>query len=209
MSSERICPPSISAPAHTFGAIILAAGASSRLGEPKQLLRFEGRPLLVRAIEATLASGAAPIVVVLGAHAEKIRPVLHGLPILIADNPAWAEGMSSSLRVGLNALEAAAPALDAALIALCDQPHFSAAAIARLHTALTHPHSIAATRHGERAGVPAIFSRQHFPELHALRGDQGARTVIAAHLAHTSCLEMPELAWDIDTPADRARLQSG
>ena len=81
-----------------FGAIILAAGASTRMGSPKQLLPLNGRPLLTGVVEAALAAKVWPVVVVLGAHAEKIRPLLARHPVLIAENPAWAEGMASSLR---------------------------------------------------------------------------------------------------------------
>ena len=82
------------------GRVILAAGASTRMGSPKQLLALDGKPLLVRAVEAALASSAWPVVVVLGAQAEKIRPILARLPVLVAENPAWAEGMAASIRTG-------------------------------------------------------------------------------------------------------------
>jgi CTP:molybdopterin cytidylyltransferase MocA len=193
-----------------LGVIILAAGSSSRLGQPKQLLHYEGRPLVARAAEAALAAGASPVVVVLGAQAEKIRPALAALPILVAENSAWSEGMASSLRTGLTALESATSALDAVLIALCDHPHFSAASIARLTSVLasTPGSTIAATRHADGAGVPAIFSRSYFPALHALRGTEGARRIIAAHAATTALVDLPELALDIDTPADWQRLNA-
>lgn len=203
--------PSTSAPPLKLGAIILAAGASSRLGQPKQLLPYEGRPLVTRAAEAALAAEASPVVVVLGAHAEKIRPALAPLPVVIAENPAWSEGMASSIRCGLTTLEASvAPTPpDVVLIALCDQPHFSANAIARLHSALATGVTIAATRHADgTGGVPAIFTSTHFPSLHALQGTEGARRIIATHPASTALVDLPELAFDIDTPADWQRLNS-
>src|SRR5829696_3582015 len=80
-----------------FGAVILAAGSSTRMGTPKQLLELEGKQLLVRAVEAALSSPAWPVVVVLGAHAELIRPAIARLPVLVTENPAWAEGMASSI----------------------------------------------------------------------------------------------------------------
>jgi len=190
-----------------FGALILAAGSSSRLGQPKQLLVFKGQPLIVRTAEATLAAGASPVIVVLGANAEKIRAVLVQLPVVIVENAAWSEGMGSSIRTGLLALESAAPTLDAALIAVCDQPHFSATATGKLCAALSGDVTISATRHAAGAGVPALFTRAHFPALRALRGHEGARQIIAAHAATTAIVELPELALDIDTPEDRARLQ--
>ncbi|MEI6051730.1 MAG: NTP transferase domain-containing protein, partial [Opitutaceae bacterium] len=87
-----------------FGAIILAAGASSRLGSPKQLLLLDGQPLVTRAAQAALTAGAWPVVVVLGAHAEKIRPALARLPVIVVENAAWPEGMAASIRTGITTL---------------------------------------------------------------------------------------------------------
>jgi molybdenum cofactor cytidylyltransferase len=208
---------------NNFAAIILAAGASTRLGQPKQLLLHEGRTLIARTATAALDAGASPVIIVLGAHAEKIRPALASLPVLIAENPAWPEGMASSIATGLNTLDTAPirstpipPSLDSQpstpdsasppslLLAVCDQPHFSAAAIGKLRAALAaNPAAtIAATRHGDTAGVPAIFTRTHFPALAALRGPEGARRIIAANTTTTALVDLPELALDIDTPAD-------
>lgn len=203
--SDAAQPPPPSA-ARNFAALILAAGSSSRLGQPKQLLIFKGRPLIVRAAEAALAAGASPVIVVLGAHAEKIRAVLSQLPVVIVENTTWSEGMGSSIRTGLAALATLAPSLDAALIAVCDHPHFSADAIGKLRAALTGDFTIAATRHADGAGVPALFARIHFPELRALTGAAGARRIIAAHAAATATVDLPDLALDIDTPEDWARL---
>ena len=190
------------------GGVLLAAGSSSRLGEPKQLLHYDGRPLITRAAETILSADISPLVIVIGAHAEKIRPVLDGLSVVIVENKSWAEGMGSSLRTGIAMLESIAPALDAALIALCDQPHFSRASIDALRAALTGSRSIAATRHGESAGVPALFCRDYFPALRALTGTQGARNLIAANPAHVACIDLPELAIDIDTATDWARVRN-
>ncbi len=148
------------------------------------------------------------MVVVLGAHAEKIRPAIAALPVSIAENTAWPEGMASSLRAGFSALAPRLPQLDAVLIALCDQPHFSATAIRLLEKALSGSATIAATRHGDFAGVPAVFTRTHFADLAALHGEQGARALIAAHRATTATVEIPALSIDIDTPADLAHLRA-
>jgi len=191
-----------------FGAVILAAGASTRMGEPKQLLPLEGRPLLVRAVEAALASPAWPVVVVVGAHADKIRPVLARHPVLVAENPAWAEGMASSLRAGIDTLRQFSRSLDAALIALCDQPAFSAEAIAHLVAAQrTTGRSIVAARYAERLGAPALFLREHFAALAALTGEEGARTLLQQHADRVAAVDLPELAIDLDTPGDYAAQQ--
>jgi molybdenum cofactor cytidylyltransferase len=191
-----------------FGAVILAAGNSARMGTPKQLLLLDGQPLLDRAVEAALASEAWPVVVVLGAHAEKIRPVLARRPVLVAENPAWAEGMASSLRVGIATLQQFSRQLDAALVALCDQPAFSADVIAQLVAAQRATgRSIVAARYGGRNGAPALFLKEFFPALAALTGEEGARPLLNGGPAHVAAVELPALALDLDTPADYAALK--
>src|ERR1022692_2010131 len=109
-------------PPFRLGAIVLAAGGSSRMGTVKQLLELDGKPLIVRAADAVLGSPARPVVVVVGAHAEMVRAPIARHPVSVVFNPEWASGLASSIRVGLAALLAAEPGLDAVLVALCDQP---------------------------------------------------------------------------------------
>lgn len=195
-------------PGLRFGAVVLAAGESRRMGTPKQLLTVRGQPLIVRAVEAALASQAWPVVVVLGAHAEKIRPVLARLPVLIAENPAWAEGMAASIRAGITTLQQFSRALDAAVIALCDQPEFSAGVIAQLvATQRSTGRSIVAARHGGRNAAPALFLREHFPALAALTGEEGARHLLNENPSLVAPVELPELSLDLDTPEDYAALE--
>jgi molybdenum cofactor cytidylyltransferase len=188
-----------------FGAVILAAGASTRMGTPKQLLELDGQPLLVRAVDAALASEAWPVVVVVGANAEAIRPLLACRPILLAENAAWAEGMASSIRAGVATLRQFSRALDGAVIALCDQPAFSADTIAQLVAAQQATgRSIVAARYGGRQGAPALFLREHFPTLAALTGEEGARALLNDDPTRVAAVELPALALDLDTPADFA-----
>ena len=195
-------------PPFRFGVVILAAGASTRMGAPKQLLELDGRPLIVRAVEAALASSAWPVAVVLGAHAEKIRPALARLPVLVAENPAWAEGMASSLRAGIATLRQFSRALDAAVVALCDQPAFSTDTIAQLVAAhRASGRSIVAARYGGHQGAPALFLREHFAALAALTGEEGARTLLQQHADRVAAVDLPELAIDLDTPGDYAAQQ--
>lgn len=192
-----------------FGAIILAAGASTRMGSPKQLLTIAGRPLLLRTIDATLASPAWPVVVVLGAHAEKIRPLLARLPVLIAEAPDWSEGMAASLRTGVTTLRQFSRALDGALVALCDQPAFSAAVIAQLVAAqCITGRSIIAARYSGRNGAPALFLRQHFETLAHLTGEAGARELLNGDPARIASIDLPALAHDLDTPGDVAAFRA-
>jgi molybdenum cofactor cytidylyltransferase len=188
-----------------FGAVILAAGASTRMGTPKQLLELEGKPLVVRAVEAALASPAWPVVVVLGAHEEQIRPALARLPVLIAENAAWSEGMASSIRTGVMTLGQFSRAIDAVVIALCDQPAFSAAVIAQLVAAQrTTGRSIVAAHYHGRNGAPALFMREHFPALTALTGEEGARALLNGDPSQIATVDLPALALDLDTPGDFA-----
>jgi molybdenum cofactor cytidylyltransferase len=190
-----------------IGAVILAAGASSRMGTPKQLLAVGEQTLLVRAVEATLASPVWPVVVVLGAHAEKIRPTLARLPVLIVENAAWAEGMASSIRAGITTLRQFSRAVDGAVIALCDQPAFSADTIAQLIAAQrTTGRSIVAAHYSGRNGAPALFLREHFAALAALTGEEGARLLLNGDPAKVAAVDLPALAVDLDTPADYAAL---
>lgn len=197
--------PSPSPAAFRFGAAILAAGASTRMGTPKQLLEIEGKPLLLHAVDAALASTAWPIVVVLGANAEKIRPILARRPVLICENPSWPEGMASSIRAGVTTLQQFSRGLDAALIALCDQPAFSARSIEQLLvTQRTTGRSIVAARYAGRHGAPALFLREHFPTLTSLTGEEGARALLNDEPGRIAAVDLPELELDLDTPADVA-----
>jgi len=200
--------PSDPATFHRLGLILLAAGSSSRMGQPKQLLPFQGRPLIVRAVEACLASEAWPTVVVLGAHGAAVRPLLSRHPVLLADNPAWEEGMASSLRAGLTTLQCFSQAIDAVLVALCDQPGFGADTIAALIARQRETGAgIAAARYHQRLGAPALFTARYFAVLAGLSGDEGARHVIsaAALAGDVAEVDLPALALDLDTPADYQR----
>jgi CTP:molybdopterin cytidylyltransferase MocA len=197
--------PAVETSEARFGAIILAAGSSSRMGEPKQLLLWRGQPLVLRAVEAALGANVWPVVVVVGAHADQIRPVLAKLPVLIAENPAWAEGMASSLRTGISVLQQFSRSLDGAIVALCDQPEFTADVISRLiATQRATGRAIVASQYAGRNGAPALFLREHFAALAALTGEEGARVLLNRTTDAVATVELPELAVDLDTPADFA-----
>jgi molybdenum cofactor cytidylyltransferase len=194
-----------------FGAVILAAGASARMGEPKQLLRLAGRTLLRRTVDAVFASPAWPVVVVLGAQMEAIRPEIARLPVLIVENREWAEGLASSIRAGVRVLDQFSMSLAAAILVPCDQPCLSPEALTRLCEARERGDpTIVAARYGRpeqgrgagELGPPALFARCHFHELLELRGPGGARPLLARHAARLATVDLPELAADLDTPAD-------
>lgn len=198
-------PANLSPRRFRFGVVILAAGASSRMGTPKQLLELDGKTLLTRTIEAALASNAWPVVVVLGANAEKIRATISRLPVLVAENPAWSEGMAASIRTGVTTLQQFSRSLDAGIFALCDQPAFSTGTITRLvEEQLATGRGIVASHYSGRNGAPALFVRQHFPALAALTGEEGARAMLNGDPSQVAVVDLPALATDLDTPEDYA-----
>jgi molybdenum cofactor cytidylyltransferase len=189
------------------GAVILAAGSSSRMGSPKQTLRFRGESLLRRATLAALGAGCGPVVVVTGAHAELSRRELDGLDVREALNPRWETGMASSIRAGVEDLIRADPEPAAAVFLLCDQPHVTAGVISGLvvaHRATGRP--VIASTYGGSFGVPALFSRTLFAELTRLEGMSGAKEVIQRHASEACFLPFQGGEVDVDTPDDFSRL---
>jgi molybdenum cofactor cytidylyltransferase len=181
--------------------LLLAAGGSRRLGQPKQLLRRRGRPLLLHAVAAARDAVAGPIVVVLGAQRQRLRLVLRRAApdAAIATNPRWSAGLASSLAVGLSHVP---PGTGAVLVLLVDQPHVDAAALVRLLTAWRRrPRVAAAARYDNQIGVPAVLPRRYWRAVRSLRGDSGARALLRGAGA-LSVVDMPEAAVDLDTPED-------
>lgn len=192
------------------GAMILAAGASTRMGRPKQLLPINGQPLLVRVVEAALAAPVWPVVVVLGANADQIRPVLAKHPVLVVENEAWAEGMAASIRTGITTLQQFSRALDAALVVLCDQPAFTADTVHRLLGAQAASGcTVVASRYSNRQGAPALFLRDHFATLSGLTGEEGARGLLNGKAAPVASVDLPDLGFDLDTPEDYRKTAEG
>jgi molybdenum cofactor cytidylyltransferase len=191
------------------GAVILAAGASTRMGVPKQMLQFGDETMLRRAASVALKAGCRPVVVVTGAEAAASRKALHGLDVREAENAQWESGISSSVRAGIEALVTANPRTAAVVLMLCDQPFVTREIIAQLVAAhLETGRSIVASGYGGSYGVPALFDKIHFAELTRLEGDAGAKQVIQKHFPEVYLLPFPEGEIDIDTPEDLARLQS-
>jgi molybdenum cofactor cytidylyltransferase len=183
--------------------VILAAGASTRMGVPKQLLRHRGRTLLRHAVDAALGSTCRPVVLVLGANAQEVLPEVEGLPVEIVKNSDWAEGLSTSIRAGIEALAPAPDPPEAVVLTLCDQPFVSSDDINGLVAAYhSTKHSIVASEYAGTVGVPALFARPIWPELANLTGDAGAKRVIQKRLANVWPVSCPHGAIDLDTPED-------
>lgn len=189
------------------GAVILAAGSSSRMGSPKQTLQFRGESLLRRAALAALGAGCRPVIVVTGAHSELSRRELDGLDVREVLNTRWETGMASSIRAGVESLISADADADAVVLMLCDQPHVTAEVISDLVAAhrATGRFVIAST-YGGSSGVPAIFGRALFNELARLEGAVGAKQVIKKHASKAHFLPFPGGEVDVDTPDHFSRL---
>lgn len=199
--------PKTSAARGRLAAIVLAAGGSSRLGRPKQLLRQGTRPLIVRMSGLAREAGAWPVIVVLGADRLRLRSVLrrHGLAPRIACNARWAEGMAGSLRAGLKRVPDDAVG---ALILLVDQAALGADDLGRLAAAWRRrPGRPAAAAYAGRVGAPAIIPRRYFRRLGTLEGDVGARRLLRT-LGSVTPVAIPGAAFDIDTPEDAAALSA-
>lgn len=190
-----------------IGGILLAAGGSSRLGQPKQLVRFLGESLLRRAARTLAESRLRTTVVVLGAGAEACTEELAGLPVHVVHNVKWESGVSSSLRLGLEALQQAQTIVDAFVISHCDQPLQTPTHIDHLiEMHLFRDFGIVASEYLGHPGTPALFASQYFPALFALEGDRGAEAIIAANPESTGTVPFPAGAVGIDTDEDLSAL---
>lgn len=186
--------------------VVLAAGGSRRFGSPKLLARLGGETLLNRAVRAALGARPAGCVVVLGARADELKRRLRAWPVRIVVNRRWRSGLSSSLRAGIAALPRQAPA---ALVLLADQVAVGPAELELLLAAWRRaPRAIAASRWGEVLGPPAVFPRRVFADLRRLRGDAGAKTLLADPRRAVTGVALPGAAHDVDRPADLRRLRA-
>jgi CTP:molybdopterin cytidylyltransferase MocA len=190
-------------------AIILAAGASRRLGQPKQLVGFAGEALLERALRLAKEANASPVLVVLGANFAPICASISldkAIPVL---NDQWELGMASSIHVGLHELDVRAPESPGSLIMTCDQPRLSSdhlRALMALFTAQPDP-AIVASFYANTPGIPAVFPRAVFSSLNALRGDHGARSLLVKPPCPVLTVPFEGGEVDIDSPADLANLE--
>ena len=187
-----------------IAAIILAAGASRRLGEPKQLVRLDntesGETLLERAVRTAREAALSPIIVVLGADHPLIlaRSSLgDAVPVI---NDQWQEGMASSIRLGIRTCRLIAGSAEGILLMSCDQPAVTAQHLGLLTSRAT----IAASEYAGRKGIPAYFPAAHYETLLALHGDTGARDL----LREAYCVKLPHGELDIDTRANLERARA-
>lgn len=192
-----------------ISAVVLAAGASTRMGTQKLLLPLGGEPLVRRAVRQVCDAGFDDVLVVLGSEHEQTLAALEGLHVRHAVNAEYASGMGSSFRTAIEHL----PESAAAMFALSDQPFVTTREYrAVLHAYRQHSSPIVSVRYGDVMAPPHLFEREFFPELAQLK--HGARSVLQRHLDQTLVLQFqPDLLVDIDTPEDyelaRRRVSSG
>jgi molybdenum cofactor cytidylyltransferase len=189
-----------------LAAVILAAGGSSRMGQPKQLLRFRGTTLLRRAVDTALSAGAEQVIVVLGAAAEKLVPEVEATSATIVLNDQWMEGVSTSLRGGLAAVGSEARGV---FIYPADMPLVTPEALrelARRQQVSGRP--AAMTEAGGIRGVPVFVTRSLFPALMIQEGDVGGAQYLRAHPEAVEAVHFddPDIVRDVDRPEDYSRL---
>jgi molybdenum cofactor cytidylyltransferase len=188
-----------------IGAVILAAGGSSRLGQPKQLLMFRGESLVRRAVRAGVEAHCTPVVVVVGEGGNTIRDELRDTSAVIVENPEWERGLGTSIHRGIEHLIESARAVGAVVLLAGDQPFVDASTIAAL-VAEQGKAPIVASSYADTLGVPALFDRSCFEDLLALPDDSGAKSLIAARPNEVAAVSFEKGAIDIDTPSDFQRL---
>jgi len=179
------------------GIIILAAGSSSRLGNPKQLLAYKGKTLLQHSIDVALETNIKSIIVVLGSNIELIEKETETSGVYVVKNEDWASGMASSIACGLNILKIHAPKTDGVILMVCDQPYVSTALLNNLMLKQNETGStVVASSYENTLGTPALFHKYLFTELSSLQGDKGAKIIFRKY--GNSCESIPFALGGID-----------
>lgn len=191
----------------SHGIIILAAGNSSRLGRPKQLLHFHGQSLITSVCQKALKV-TPHVVVVTGEIHDLIRKELVDLPVFLIQNVHWQDGMASSIVAGLDELMRFNSELSDVIITVCDQPFVSIEVFQGLINASASS-GIAASSYGNTMGTPALFNKRYFAELLRLKGNEGAKRLMMQNQGDLSLVAFPLGNVDIDTEEDYRRLSSG
>jgi molybdenum cofactor cytidylyltransferase len=185
------------------GIIILAAGNSSRLGRPKQLLPYRGKTLLSHVIDESVIAALQPVILVTGAYHVEIESSLEGRSPELVYNPQWETGMASGIVAGLKKTLLIDPKLQAVIIAVCDQPYISSDLFQALITECTiSGKGLVACRYAETVGTPVLFGQRYFAELALLSGEAGAKQLLKRHPNDVGTVHFPKGRIDIDTEED-------
>ena len=190
------------------GIIILAAGASTRMGRPKQLLPLNGQPLLLHCVDEALSTSVSDVVVVLGSDPETYRDLLETYPVRVVVNDGWQNGIGSSIKAGLLAMQDTDRNLDAVLFLVGDQPAIRFEYLCRMiNMYYNSPVRLIASGYADTFGVPALFGAEFFDDILSLGDKDGAKRVLKKYEHLLAILECPEGAVDIDTPQDYANFK--
>jgi molybdenum cofactor cytidylyltransferase len=188
------------------GMIILAAGNSSRLGRPKQLLPYRGRTLLGHVVTESLKAALQPVVVVTGAYHAEIEAALQGQPVVPVYNAHWESGLGSGIVIGLRQALSIEPQLHAVIVAVCDQPYISSTLF---HTLIEKRASsgkgLIACAYSDTMGTPVLFEQRYFKDLSMLPGDAGAKQLLKRYPGDLATVPFSQGGIDIDTDADVKR----
>lgn len=190
----------------TISIILLAAGESSRLGTPKQLLMYKDKPMLQHSINMTRTLGLETVLV-LGAYSDQILGQVDTYDIKVVQNENWHEGLASSVRSGLEGALMANPDMEAVILMLCDQPLLTLDIIEKmidkyLDSALPIVHC----DYGKATGPPTLFHQSMFPNLLQLQGQEGAKKVVKTYTDKVALVDFADGKWDIDTMEDYQNL---
>lgn len=189
------------------GIIILAAGSSSRLGRPKQLLLYKGSTLLSRIVKESVLFADRAVVVVTGSYNMEVEAAIQDKNVLICNNLKWKEGMASSIRKGLKHLLVFHPELKSCIITVCDQPYIENSVFFELEALqIATEKGIIACGYAENFGVPVLFTKQYFKDLLLLEGQQGARKLLKQYKEDLAILPFENGIIDIDTIEDYEKL---
>lgn len=189
------------------GIVILAAGSSSRLGRPKQLLSYHHKSLLDNTIEEAKKATDGLVLVILGGNRDVIENNIIQSGVTICYNPDWEEGMSSSIRLGLALCRKEHEELEQLIFTVCDQPFISADIFRGLISgAADTGKGIVASSYGGTLGTPVLFDQKYFDELTALKGEEGAKKIVTKFKDEVAAVTFEKGGIDIDTPEDYNRL---
>ena len=191
---------------NSIGIIILAAGASTRLGEPKQNLLFRGKSLLNHALTVAKTTDCTPIFIVTGAHTFETDDVSDS-GVFVVQNPDWQKGIASSINLSVSYLQQKAPNISGVILMVCDQPYVTSTLLHRLIAERIKTNKpIIACSYQDTLGTPVLFDKRYFDVLHALEGDEGAKKIILKNLEEVASISFDLGSIDIDTKDDYKQL---
>ena len=189
------------------GIIILAAGNSSRMGEPKQLMKFKSKTFLQHIIEESKEANLNPVICVTGYQSDQISKAIAGMNVIIVNNGQWSEGMGTGISAGIK--EALQSDLDSVILAVSDQPYVSSGLFAKMLTLKDKSgKKIVASSYAGTLGTPVLFDKEYFNQLISLHGNQGAKNIVHMNMSDVCTVKFEKGSIDIDTKEDYEKLIS-